>query len=84
MLATHARRGGDDDAVMTRCPLPVRAACRLSVVVDVGAMARCRVACPRQIIEPIVQRRVGRRQTPAVSAALCELIHNNLRSSGTE
>jgi hypothetical protein len=42
------------------------------------------VACPHQIIEPIIQRRVGRRQTPAVSAALCEFVHNHLRSSGTE
>jgi hypothetical protein len=37
-----------------------------------------------QIIEPIIQRRVGRRQTPAVAAALCEFVHNHLRSSGTE
>jgi hypothetical protein len=41
-------------------------------------------ACPHQIIEPIIQRRVGRRQTPGVSAALCEFVHNHLRSSGTE
>jgi hypothetical protein len=42
------------------------------------------VACPHKIIEPIIQRRVGRRQTPAVSAALCEFVHNHLRTSGTE
>jgi hypothetical protein len=36
------------------------------------------------MIEPIIQRRVGRRQTPAVSAAHCEFVHNHLHSSGTE
>jgi hypothetical protein len=41
-------------------------------------------ASEHQIIQPVVQRRVGRRQTPAVSAALCEPVHNHLRSSGAE
>jgi hypothetical protein len=36
-----------------------------------------------QIIQAIIQRRIGRR-TPVISAALCKLVHNYLRSSGTE
>jgi hypothetical protein len=53
---------------------------------EAGPLSVFGLTCSKyqSIIEPIIQRRVGRRQTPAVSAALCEFVHNHLRSSGTE
>ena len=62
-LATHARRGGDG-AIRTLCAL----LCRLLVVVTLALLSSSVVTSPGgdEIIEPVVQRRVGRRN-PGVS-----------------
>ena len=62
MLATHARRGGDGaTAPCARCLPP-------AVVVTLALLSSSVVTSPggHEIIEPVVQRRVGRRN-PGVS-----------------